>query len=65
MAKIMDEGHKETDALLEELEKRIKAEYAQAEKETEEKLKKYIADFTRKNNKKLELVEQGKLSVDE
>lgn len=65
MARIMDEGHKETDELLEELEKRIAAEYSQAEKEVEEKLEKFIEDFNRKNAQKLKQVEQGKLSVDE
>lgn len=44
-----DRGHKDTDALLEELEKKIRREYRQAVTDTEQKLTEYFADFKRKD----------------
>lgn len=43
--KRMDEGHKETDELLEKLERRISQEYSQAAKEMQEKARAYFDKF--------------------
>lgn len=58
----MDYAHIETDKRIEELEKRLQAEYRQAYKETKGKLKKYLSDFARKDEAKRKLVEKGELS---
>lgn len=47
----MDIGYKRTDKMLSSLEKRIRAEYKQAEKEVKEKLDKYLARFDVKDEK--------------
>ena len=57
-----DYAHTETDKRIEEIEKRLQAEYRQAYKETKGKLEKYLADFARKDEAKRKLVEEGKLS---
>jgi SPP1 gp7 family putative phage head morphogenesis protein len=58
----MDFAHTETDKRIEELEKRLQAEYRQAYKETKGKLEKYLSDFARKDEAKRKLVEKGELS---
>lgn len=58
----MDFAHTETDKAIEELEKRLQAEYRQAYKETKGKLEKYLSDFARKDEDKRKLVGEGKLS---
>ena len=58
----MDAGRKETDALLDEMEKRIREEYLQAEKEIQKKLDDYLARFEAKDKKKLADLEDGKIS---
>lgn len=58
----MDFAHTETDKRIEELEKRLQAEYRQAYKETKAKLEKYLSDFARKDEAKRKLVDEGKLS---
>lgn len=58
----MDYGHKWTEQELRKLEKRISAEYNQAEKEMQAKLEKYMADFTRKDQVKRAKVSQGQMS---
>lgn len=45
-----DLGNKETEELLEELEKKIRKEYTQATKEVEEKLKDYLERFEKKDS---------------
>lgn len=58
----MDYAHTETDKRIEEVEKRLQAEYRQAYKETKGKLEKYLSDFARKDEAKRKLVADGKLS---
>lgn len=58
----MDFAHTETDKAIEELEKRLQAEYRQAYRETKGKLEKYLSDFARKDEAKRKLVDEGKLS---
>lgn len=58
----MDFAHTETDKRIEEIEKRLQAEYRQAYKETKGKLEKYLSDFARKDEAKRKLVDKGKLS---
>lgn len=60
----MDIAHKDTDALIDKAEKKVKKEYAQAQKEMERKAKAYFSSFADKDAKKLELVAQGKMSQD-
>lgn len=57
----MDYAHIKTDKRIEELEKRLQAEYRQAYKETKGKLEKYLSDFARKDEAKRKLVDEGKL----
>ena len=57
-----DYAHTETDKRIEELEKRLQAEYRQAYKETKGKLEKYLSDFARKDEAKRKLAEKGELS---
>lgn len=54
-----DIGHRETEDVLEELEKRIAAEYRQAEVEVQEKLEKYLERFEKKDKVKLQQLQQG------
>ena len=56
----MDDGRKETDELLEELERRIKKEYEQAAKEIEEKLEDYMRRFEAKDRTWQRWVNEGK-----
>lgn len=58
----MDFAHTETDKRIEELEKRLQAEYRQAYRETKGKLEKYLSDFARKDEAKRKLVDEGKMS---
>lgn len=53
-----DIGNKETESLLEDLEKRIRKEYAQATKELEEKAKDYLERFEKKDSIRLEYLEK-------
>ncbi len=57
-----DYAHTKTDKRIEELEKRLQAEYRQAYRETKDKLEKYLSDFARKDEAKRKLVDEGKLS---
>lgn len=61
----MDYGHKQSDKMLKDLEKRLQKEYAQAEKEVFDKLIKYLQAFERKNAKKLAEVASGKITEKE
>lgn len=58
----MDYGHKQTDVMLQNLEKRIQKVYAQAAKETEEKLNKHLSAYKVKYNKKLADLKSGKIT---
>ena len=58
-----DTGHKETEDLLGDLERKIKKEYRRANKETQAKLDKYLSDFERKEKEKLKLVKKGEMTV--
>lgn len=60
----MDIAHKDTDALIDKLEKKVKKEYAQAQKEIEKKAKAYFLKFAEKDKKKLELVKNGQMTQD-
>ena len=53
-----DIGNKETENLLEELEKKIRREYTQATKELEEKAKDYLERFEKKDSIRLEYLEK-------
>lgn len=58
-------ARKETDSLLEDLEKRIKQEYEQAAKEIEKKANKYFSKFTERDAAKKALVESGELTKED
>lgn len=58
----MDEAHRQTDKLLAEIERKLRKEYRQATKETEEKLNKYFKAFERKDAAKREQVKNGEIS---
>lgn len=58
----MDYGHKQTDVMLQNLEKRIQKVYAQAARETEEKLNKHLSAYKVKYNKKLADLKSGKIT---
>ena len=60
-----DIGHDQTDALIAELEKKIKKEYRQAAKEIDEKSQQFLEDFKRKNIAKYNDYKAGKISYDE
>lgn len=60
---LIDSGVRETDALLEGLEKKISQEYQTAEREMQKKLDRYLQRYEAMNAKKLAQVESGTLSV--
>ena len=60
-----DYAHKETDKLIEEMERKIKREYRQAVKEVQEKLDDYMRRFEAKDKKWLAMVESGKKTAKE
>lgn len=55
-----DLAHDEVDRIIEEIEKRLKKEYAQAQKEIEEKLDDYFRRFKLKDRKWQQWVKEGK-----
>ena len=61
----MDAGHKETEKILEEMEKRISAEYRKAEKEIQQKLDEYLRKFEIKDNLKRKALENGLITQQE
>lgn len=61
----MDVAHKETDKILEDIEKRLRKEYRQATKEVEQKLDDYFAAFRRKDEKKRALLDAGEITQKE
>lgn len=60
-----DIAHNETDAIIEKVEKKVKREYAQAQKEIEKKADAYFKSFAEKDKKKKELVDLKLLSEDD
>ena len=60
-----DYAHRLTDKELAALEKRIAAEYRKAAKELQEKIDDYFAKFEERDKKQLQLVKDGKLSMQE
>jgi SPP1 gp7 family putative phage head morphogenesis protein len=58
-----DDGFKESEKLLNELEKKIHKEYAQASKEMGEKVDAYFAKFEKQNAKMEQAVNQGRMSA--
>ncbi len=60
-----DFAHDETDRIIEKIEKRLKREYAQAQKEIEEKLEDYFRRFEIKDKKWKEWVKTGKKTKEE
>lgn len=60
-----DDGHKQTDKELKELEKRLTKEYQTAAKEVEEKFNGYMKDFARKDESMRKLVDSGKMSEED
>ena len=58
----MDKGHEATERKLRALEKKIAKEYAQAEKELEQKLQKYLKAFERKDALKRAALDAGEIT---
>lgn len=58
----MDSGHRETDKLLEEIERRVTTEYSQAAKDMQKKLDDYLKAFQQKDEAKQKLVSDGVMS---
>jgi phage putative head morphogenesis protein, SPP1 gp7 family len=61
----MDEAHKETERLLQDLEQRITAEYRQAAEELEEKCNDYFRRFAVKDKIKRQQLANGEITQDE
>lgn len=61
----MDAGHEETEVLLKALEEDISAEYDEAIKEIEKKIKEYWKSYQYKDQIKLDAYKQGKISYEE
>ena len=60
----MDVAHKETDIVIDLVERKVKKQYALAQKEIEKKADTYFAAFAEKDKKKLALVDAKKMSQD-
>ena len=58
----MDQGHEETDALLQEMEQKIRKQYAQAAKELTEKLEKHLKQFEEKDKMMLSRLDAGEIT---
>lgn len=65
MKRKRDEGHEETDKILEDMEKRIAEEYKQAEKEISEKLNDYLRRFEAKDRIKQQALADGLITQKE
>ena len=57
-----DSGHEETEKVIRDIEKKISKIYDQASKEVDAKLEKYYERFEIKNEQKLNLLNEGKIS---
>ena len=62
MKRKMDAGHRETEAVLKQIERRIQREYAQAEHEVRLKLEDYLTKFEAKDALKRKALEKGLIS---
>ena len=60
-----DLAHRKTDKKLEEIEKRLSAIYSDAQKDIQKKADEYFDKFKKADEKKRELVKQGKLTEEE
>ena len=60
-----DPAHLETEALIEQMERKIAKIYKQAEKETQKKLDDYLKAFEKKDKKKRELLDAGEITQKE
>ena len=60
-----DLAHVKTDLKLEEMEKRLSAIYSRAEKEIQQTADEYFSKFAAQDEKKRELLEQGKITEEE
>ena len=60
-----DTAHRLTDEKLEEMEKRLSAIYSRAEKEIQKTADEYFSKFTKQDEAKRKLLEQGKITEDE
>ena len=60
-----DKAHILTDEKLEEMEKRLSAIYSRAEKEIQKTADEYFSKFSKQDEAKRKLFEQGKITVDE
>ena len=58
----MDQGHEETDALLQEMEQKIRKQYAQAAKELTEKLERHLKQFEEKDKMMLSRLDAGEIT---
>lgn len=61
----MDAGHRETERKLEEIEKRISAEYRKAEKGIQKTLDEYLRKFETKDKLKQKALAEGKITEEE
>lgn len=61
----MDQGHKQTDDMLKDLEKRIQKVYGQAARETQQKVTQYYSGYADRYNKKVADLNDGKITKDE
>jgi len=57
-----DVGHELTDKAIKDLEKKVAREYNQARKEVQSKLNRYMADFATEDEKKRQLMQEGKIT---
>lgn len=60
-----DKAHRLTDEKLEEMEKRLSAIYSRAEKEIQQTADEYFSKFSKQDEAKRKLLEQGKITEDE
>lgn len=60
-----DTAHYQTDLKLEEMEKRLSAIYSRAEKEIQQTADEYFSKFSKQDEAKRKLLEQGKITEDE
>ena len=60
-----DTAHRKTDEKLEEMEKRLSAIYSRAEKEIQQTADEYFSKFSKQDEAKRKLLEQGKITEEE
>lgn len=61
----MDIGHRETDLLIDKMERKIRRTYLQAQSEAQEKLDSYLEKFAKKDAIKAKQVKEGKITAEE